>query len=121
MKHLPYKIALIFFLSSSTLSIAQKASNVEGHWDMKVESALGSGSPTFDLKQAPEASITGTYKGRLGEADVKGTVKGNMVYMEFSISGNVIEYDGTVDGDSMKGKIKFSDQGEGTFAGTRRK
>ena len=88
---------------------------------MKVESPLGSGSPTFDLKQAPDASITGTYKGRLGEAAVKGIVKGNIVHMEFTISGNVIEYDGTVDGDAMKGKAKFSDQGEGTFAGTRKK
>ena len=121
MKHLQYTISLIIFLSSSTLSMAQKAGNVEGHWDMKVESALGSGSPTFDLKQAPDASITGTYKGRLGEAAVKGTVKSNIVNMEFTISGNVIVYDGTVDGDAMKGKVKFSDQGEGTFAGTRKK
>ena len=121
MKQLQYLIAFLFILLSATLSTAQKTSNIEGHWDMKVESALGSGSPTFDLKQAPDASITGTYKGRLGEAAVKGTVKGNIINMEFTISGNVIAYDGTVDGDAMKGKIKFSDQGEGTFAGTRKK
>ena len=121
MKHLQYTISLIIFLSSSTLSMAQKAGNVEGHWDMKVESALGSGSPTFDLKQSQNAAITGTYKGRLGEAAVKGIVKANVVHLEFTISGNVIAYDGTVEDDAMKGKVIFSDQGEGTFEGTRKK
>ena len=121
MKRLYHLITFSLILLSATMAIAQKTSNIEGHWDMKVESALGSGSPTFELKQAPDASITGTYKGRLGEAAVKGSVKGNIVHLEFSISGNVIAYDGTVEGDTMKGKVIFSDQGEGTFNGTRKK
>lgn len=121
MKQLHYLITFSLILLSATLSMAQKTSNIEGHWDMKVESALGSGSPTFDLKQSPDASITGTYKGRLGEAAVKGTVKGNVVHLEFTISGNVIAYDGTVEGDVIKGKVVFSDQGEGTFSGIRKK
>ena len=88
---------------------------------MEVESPMGSGSPIFDLKQSPDGSITGTYQGRLGEATVIGKIKGNVIHMEFSISGNLIEYDGTVDGDTMKGKVKFADQGEGTFVGARKK
>ena len=45
---------------------------------MEVESPMGSGSPIFDLKQSPDGSITGTYQGRLGEATVKGKIKGNI-------------------------------------------
>lgn len=108
-------------LLTSTVSSAQKPSNVEGHWNMEVESPMGSGSPIFDLKQSPDASITGTYQGRLGEANVKGKIKGNIIHLEFSISGNLIEYDGKVEGDTMKGKVKFADQGEGTFVGARKK
>ena len=121
MKHLYYLIFTGLFLLSATACPAQKSSQIGGHWDMKVESSIGSGSPVFELKQAPDATITGTYEGRLGQAEVKGTVKGNVVHLEFTISGNKIAYDGTVEGDTMKGKVNFADQGEGTFTGVRKK
>jgi hypothetical protein len=65
--------------------------------------------------------VTGTYKGRLGDADVKGTVKGNVIHLEFTINDTRIEYDGTLDGDNVKGTIKFGTLAEGTFTGVRKK
>ncbi len=100
---------------------AQKQVNVKGTWNMEVESPMGKGTPVFVLNHVNETTLDGTYKGRLGEAPVKGTVKLNVVHLEFTISGGLIEYDGTVDGDTMKGKIKFSTMGDGTFSGTRKK
>jgi len=37
--------------------------------------------------------------------NLKGTLKGNTIHLEFSISGQVIEYDGTVTGNERKSKV----------------
>jgi hypothetical protein len=120
------KVVLGFFLSAvlmmaSTAVKAQQHTSVKGNWKMSVETSVGSGSPEFDLKHVDETTLAGTYKGQLGESAVKGTIKGNKIHLEFEISGNVIEYDGTVDGDSMKGSVKLGSMGEGTFTGARKK
>ena len=114
-------VLAMLLLTSVTAANAQKQANVKGTWDMKVESSLGNGTPVFELKHLTETTLEGTYKGRLGESKVSGTVKLNIIHLEFEISGGLIEYDGTVEGETMKGKIKFSSMGEGTFTGTRKK
>ncbi len=89
---------------------------------MTVETQAGSGSPTFTLKQDGE-TLTGTYKGQLGEANVKGTVKGKEIKITYKINVQDmdldVEYSGTVDGDTMKGKVKLGELGEGTFTGKK--
>ena len=106
---------------AGTAAKAQQHVNVKGNWKMSVETSVGSGSPEFDLKHVDETTLTGTYKGQLGESAVKGTIKGNKIHLDFDISGNLIEYDGTVDLDSMKGSVKLGSMGEGTFTGARKK
>ena len=54
---------------------AQDKVNVTGTWVFQVETSAGAGSPTMTFKQEGEA-LTGKYSGQLGEADLKGTVKG---------------------------------------------
>jgi hypothetical protein len=107
-------------MMAGTTSKAQNA-NVKGNWKMNVETSVGSGSPDFELKHVTDSTLTGTYKGQLGEATVKGTVKRKQVHLEFSINDNLIEYNGTVDGDAMKGKVRLGSMGEGTFTGARKK
>ena len=96
--------------------------NVTGKWMMNVETQAGTGAPTFDLKQEGE-TITGQYSGQLGEAPVTGTVKGNELTMTFKVSGQgqelVVVYTGTVEGETMKGKVSLGDFGDGTFTGKR--
>jgi hypothetical protein len=108
-----------FSIFSFHSASAQKPS-VTGTWNMSVETSAGSGSPSFILKQENDTLITGTYSGQLGEAPVKGTIKGNDIMLEFSISGNLIEYTGTIDGDNMKGKVKLGSMAEGTFTGKKK-
>jgi hypothetical protein len=108
-------------LIAGTASHAQKPANVQGRWTMSVETSLGSGSPEFELKHVTSTSLEGTYKGQLGEATVKGTISENKIHLQFEVSGGLIEYDGTVDGDSMKGKVKLGNMGDGTFTGTKKK
>lgn len=96
--------------------------NVTGQWTMTVETAQGGGNPTFNLKQEG-AKVTGTYKGQLGEAPVTGTVAGNNVTLSYklSVQGFDLEvtYSGTVEGDTMSGKVSLGQLGEGTFTGKK--
>jgi hypothetical protein len=105
-----------------TASAADNA-NVNGEWALTVETPNGTGTPTVTFKQDGE-KLTGTYKGRFGESPLKGTIKGNDIKFSVTVSVQgqelVIEYSGTVDGSSMKGKAKFGDAGEGSFTGKKK-
>ena len=107
-------------IGAAVASMAQ--TNVTGSWTLTVETQAGSGSPTFEFKQAGE-ELTGTYKGQFGESPLKGTVKGNEIKFTIKISAQgqdlEIQYDGTVDGSTMKGKVKLGELGEGTFSGKK--
>jgi len=96
--------------------------DVTGTWVFEVETDQGSGTPTFTFKQDGE-KLTGTYKGAFGEAQLQGTVKGNAIDFSFKISGQGMEgvanYNGTVDKDTMKGKLKLGDFASGTFTAKR--
>jgi hypothetical protein len=96
--------------------------NVTGTWNMSVELPMGSGNPVFTLTQNG-SEVTGTYQGQLGEAAVTGKVQGNEVELKYTLSAQgvdlVVTYSGTVDGDTMKGKVLMGEFGEGTFSGKK--
>ena len=98
--------------------------DVTGEWVFQVDTAVGSGSPTFTFKQEGE-KLTGHYKGAFGEADLKGTVKGNAISFSFDADAGgtpiTITYTGTVEKDTVKGTVKLGDLGDGTFSGKRTK
>ena len=105
-----------------TISVhAQQPINVAGVWNLNVETSAGSGTPEFTIKHSTDSTLEGTYRGQLGETPVKGTLKGNKIFLTFSVSNIDIEYSGTVEGDTMKGKVTLGTMGEGTFTGTRKK
>jgi hypothetical protein len=105
------------------LATAADQQDVTGTWTMTVETAMGSGSPTFTLAQEGE-TVTGTYEGYFGEVPVAGTIEGDEVTLSIEVTAQgqdmEIDYVGTVDGDTMTGKVLFGDLGEGTFSGTRK-
>jgi len=111
-------------LAATALAAAAFAAdtNVTGEWDFMVETQAGSGSPHFSLKQ-DGANVTGNYKGQLGEAPVTGTLKGNELTLDFKVNAQgtdlAITYVGTVDGDTIKGKVTLGELGEGTFTGKK--
>lgn len=98
------------------------AADLTGTWNARVELSTGqSGSPTFVLKQDGDG-LTGTYSGALGDAPIKGTVKGNEVKFDFEASGVPIHYAGKVDkdGNKMEGTVDYGGQASGTFVATRK-
>jgi len=117
MKNILLFLFLAFILVNS--SNAQDKINLTGTWLVDVQTDMGSGNPTFVLKQEGE-KISGTYTGSLGESPVTGTLKGNVLHLEFSIQGNLITYDGTATATSINGKVNLAAMASGTFSGKRK-
>ena len=96
--------------------------DVSGTWNVAVETSGGSGNPVFTFKQEGE-KLTGTYQGAFGEAKVAGTLKGNEIKFSFKVGGQdqemTIDYEGTVENSTMKGKVRLGQLGEGTFTGKK--
>jgi hypothetical protein len=115
-------LMLAFALMTLILTQVSRAADVTGTWIMTVQTSAGSGSPTFTLVQKGDA-ISGTYKGRLGEAPVTGSMSGNDMTLEFSVDAQgqslTIKYTGKVDGKSVSGNVSLSGLGSGTFTGTK--
>ncbi|HEY6969610.1 MAG TPA: hypothetical protein VJA94_10425 [Candidatus Angelobacter sp.] len=119
-------LAVMLVMSAIAVPItiaAADTANVNGEWNLTVETPNGTGTPSVIFKQDGE-NLTGTYKGRFGESSVKGIIKGNDIKFSTTISPQgqdiLVEYSGTVDGDTMKGKAKFGELGEGNFSGKRK-
>ncbi|MGA2738806.1 MAG: hypothetical protein ABSG65_15325 [Bryobacteraceae bacterium] len=114
---------LLITLLAGFVCMPLLAHDISGNWEFSVDTAAGSGSPSFIFKQDGE-KLTGTYTGLLGKADLTGTVKGDQIdfKFDFSYSGQsgVAHYTGTIDSDKkMKGKVEIGDLGEGTWTGTK--
>lgn len=105
------------------LALPLAAADLTGAWDVTVDIGGNTGSPVITLKQDGN-TLSGIYKGLLGEAPLKGTVDGSKVRWEFTADydGNKfnVVYTGTVEGDAIKGAIDFGGQAEGTFTAKRK-
>lgn len=114
-------ITMLAFAAVAGAALAADA-NVAGEWDFTVETPAGTGTPHFSLKQ-DGSTVTGSYKGQLGEAPVTGTVKGNELTISFKVHAQgadlAITYTGAVEGDTIKGKVALGELGEGTFTGKK--
>jgi hypothetical protein len=111
-------LSTILLLLLSTFSVSAQAVDVSGKWNMKVETSAGSGTPVFVLKQTGE-TVTGTYTGQFGEATVTGTSKEKEIKLEFKAGEYNVVYTGTVEGNTMKGKVAIGDVAQGTFSGMK--
>ena len=103
--------------------ISAQATNVTGEWAFTVQTDQGGGSPTITFKQDGE-KLTGKYVGQLGNADLTGTVKGNAIHFTFTIDAQgqqaPVTYDGTVEKNTMKGKLDIGGMVNGTFTATKK-
>ncbi len=118
MRKINFVIAFLVVLGLVMGASFVQAGDLDGTWNLKVTSPMGSGTPEFKLKQDGK-KLTGHYKGTFGEAPVKGSVDGNSFNMKIPQSGQWIVYTGTYAGNTMKGTIDFAGQGNGDFTGTR--
>lgn len=112
-------------LAAGLLTSAQldAQTNVTGEWLFNVTTDQGGGTPTITFKQDGE-KLTGKYVGQLGNADLTGTVKGNEIKFTFTIDAQgqqaPVSYEGTVEKNTMKGKLDIGGMVSGTFTATKK-
>ena len=103
--------------------LGAQATNVTGEWLFNVTTDQGGGTPTITFKQDGE-KLTGKYVGQLGNADLTGTVKGNDIKFTFTIDAQgqqaPVSYEGTVEKNTMKGKLDLGGMASGTFTATKK-
>jgi hypothetical protein len=104
-------------------ALVAQATNVTGEWTFNVQTDQGGGTPTITFKQDGE-KLTGTYAGQLGNSELTGTVKGNAIHFTFNIDVQgqqaPVTYDGTVEKNTMKGKMDIGGMVNGTFTATKK-
>ncbi len=103
---------------------AASAADVTGTWQFQVNTQAGSGEPTFVFDQKGE-ELAGTYQGQLGEAKLRGTVKGDKIEFAFEISSGgqtmKVAYSGTIESATkMKGGAKYDQLGDATWTAAKK-
>jgi hypothetical protein len=97
------------------LALPLLAADISGKWTFQVDLGGQGGSPKFTFQQKGE-ELTGTYAGQLGDATLRGTVKGDKVEFRFETQGAAIIYTGTIlSPTEMKGRADYAGQAEGTW------
>jgi hypothetical protein len=116
---------LVLALMAQPTAAQGEKVDITGVWALQIEIGGGTtGTPSVTLKQDGE-KLTGRYSSQvLGEHDVTGSIKGNEFTFGFmaSFDGSAVKvtYSGTVEKDTVKGKVTFGDLGEGTFSGKKK-
>ncbi|MFM8533204.1 MAG: hypothetical protein ACKOEC_06380 [Acidimicrobiia bacterium] len=107
----------------NTAPLFAQAANVSGEWTFNVTTDQGGGTPTITFKQDGE-KLTGKYVGQLGTADLTGTVKGNAIKFTFTLDVQgqqaPVNYEGTVEKNTMNGKLDIGGMVNGTFTATKK-
>ena len=113
-------IALALLVSSQVLA---QAANVTGEWAFTVTTDQGACNPIITFKQDGE-KLTGKYAGQLGNADLTGTVKGAAIHFTFTLDVQgqqaPVTYDGTIEKNTMTGKMDIGGMVNGTFTATKK-
>lgn len=130
MRKTTYSMAIAFacavlLASAGSISAADQPANVAGKWELTSEGRNGPMTQALTIQQEG-ATIKGTLTGRRGEAPLEGTVTGNK--LNFSVKREnqngdtmVLEYSGTVEGDSIKGKVHSERFGDRDWTAARSK
>ena len=106
-------------LSTGAMLAPLAAQDIAGHWIVNVDLDAGSGEVSF-VFEVEDGKITGTYAGAFGEAELTGTIEGNVVNFTFdAVDAGTATYSGVVDGDTMIGECEYGAAGAGTFEGTK--
>lgn len=96
------------------------AADISGTWSASVTLDAGSGTATFVIKQSGD-SLTGTYTGAVGQANLTGTVKGDDVEWSFEAgdAGKVV-YKGKLEGGKITGTCEYGGLGKGSFVAEKK-
>jgi hypothetical protein len=116
------RILAILALSLFAALVSAEPANVAGKWNVTLQLESITGHPVILLKQDGE-KLTGTYEGRYGQSELKGSIKEKEIEFSVSIVAEGMQtqgvFAGKVDGDSMSGEVSYEGAGDGTWTATR--
>lgn len=102
----------------------EKKVDVTGTWEVTAESPQGTMTLTAIYKQEGE-TLTGTHISEMGEAPLKGTVKGADILYTLTIDAQgqqfTITHTGKVDGDTITGTAEIGEFGTIKWTAKRKK
>jgi hypothetical protein len=117
-------VAILCCSIALSAAIPFEPAKVAGKWNARLQLESISGSPVLTFKQDGE-KLTGTYQGYYGATPLEGTIKEKEIAfaVTFNIEGTKTQgiFTGTVDGDSMGGRVEFEGAGSGTWSAVRGK
>jgi hypothetical protein len=102
--------------------VSAEPANVAGKWNVTLQLESITGHPVILLKQDGE-KLSGTYEGRYGQSELKGSIKEKEIEFTVSIVAEGMQtqgvFAGKVDGDTMSGDVSYEGAGDGTWSATR--
>ena len=118
------RLVTLLIVATTLVVPAREPAKVAGKWNGALQLEAISSRPTLTFVQDGE-KLTGTYQGYYGASPIEGTVKEKEINftVTYTIEGSKIQavFTGTVDGDSMGGRVEFEGAGSGTWSATRAK
>lgn len=112
----------VLALSIFASIVSAEPANVAGKWNVTLQLESITGHPVILLKQDGE-KLTGTYEGRYGQSELKGSIKEKEIEFTVSIVAEGMQtqgvFAGKVDGDTMSGEVSYEGAGDGTWSATR--
>ena len=118
------RLATLLLLAPMLLGPAAEPAKVAGKWNAALQLEAISSKPTLTFVQDGE-KLTGTYQGYYGASPIEGTVKEKEIgfTVTYNIEGSKIQagFTGTIEGDSMSGRVEFEGAGSGTWSAVRAK
>lgn len=92
--------------------------SAEGNWEITINSPMGPQKANLEL-----GADGGKMSGQQGDLALKDvSIDGDSASWKADVTTPIaltLEFDGSVDGDSISGNVKFGAFGSGTFSGTR--
>ena len=113
---------LLWLAGLTIFAAILSATDISGTWSADVALDAGSGTAIFVLTQTGD-TLAGTYSGRLGDAKVAGSIKGDEVEWAFETDdAGKVTYKGKLEGTSkIKGAVEYGQLGKGTFSAEKQK
>ena len=114
--------AVVALCFAATIACAAGTVDASGTWQFTIQDTGRVFTPSFVLTQQGE-ELTGTYKNSQGDNLASGHVKGSEVTLNAQITGQdgnkrTVTYVGTIDGDTMTGKMQTT-RADVTFVAKR--
>lgn len=112
------------FSDPPRINAAAEAPNfdISGRWDIRITFSASTAHQTFMLKQK-ESTLTGTHEGSFALRDITGSVHGSDVLVRSSYTREGVrlnfEFKGTVQGDTMGGKVSMGEYGMAEWSGEK--